>query len=1451
VIAQVTATYDLIISRFTPQGELDTTFNGTGAQTLTGQTYALASLSGLHLMPDDSVVLIAFTGNNQLIWVNADGSLRESFGQQGRLDLPLTLYSRTRYQIGSTPDGGLLVLSDPRAAASFRVTKLTATGEIDTAFGVDGIALGSGNDPSGLRGRTMLVDSEGNFTVATPKGGSILGQSGAVQVSRWLADGTPDTTFGEQGQVLLEVRADWSHSSAIAQWDSAGRLLVGISCGPSIFPQYTAVMRLLPNGDLDTSFGLNGLVLSGGTSFVYAVVPLNSGEIAMETSFLPTIIQPTAGFVRVQDGAPTATFNVPAGPEGGNIMVSLDDPADSLADLAAGFTYSFDLDNDGVYEITGSQNWAAMPAALVADGNSTRTVRARITDQNGKSSLFSQTLTIQNVAPTLTVTGPDVAWLGKPYALTLEAQDPGEDTITQWTIDWGDGVIDTLPGSTTTAWHTFTAEATGRAISVTATDEDGSYTQAGPVVDVGPLSIASLQVTPDSIDYGQAITLSALGVSRGATAVAFYHDANDNGLFEPALDTLLGADSDGADGWSWSGDSTPLFSSVSRLFARATAGSDVSNPVQTTVHIEAPLPIHVQGSANNGLLVIEAEFDQGNTAWGNVAWTLVEPAGASNRAMQVLPNNGVGLDNYLAGPRLDYRIEFTQTGVHYLWLRGMGATSGDDSVHLGLDGQAISTADRAVIPAGSSFKWSKASLDGPVLTINVTTPGLHTLNLYMREDGAVVDRILLTTSSSYNPGTGVGPAATLPVGAPSNGGSQAQVYGNGQFILDDFASNIGEPSPANFTDFGDVTLDAELATRTYTVTNAGAATLITADLTVPPGFVIVEGLSANIAPGGSDTFTVGLPTDQLGDYAGAVSFLTNARGLSPFNFNIAGSVVEAASGVPAYIQDAGSNGLVVIEAELNDGNTAINGIAWTGIARSGASGSAMQVLPNSGSSIGSNIAAASPRLDYRIQFNRAGVHYLWLRGLGLTSGDDSVHVGLDGDVLSSSDNATITTGTSFNWTSKGTDGAVLTINVPSAGMHTLNLWMREDGAIVDRILLTSSSSYKPSGTGPAASTRQVLGGPPEVAVQGNGQDILDNSATPAAANHTQFGSVVQGQSLTRTFTVTNAGFDPLNLSNLTVPEGFAVVEGLSPTLAAGQSDTFTVRLNSEQLGSFSGQITFQTNDADEGLFNFAISGSVIEAPTGEPAYIQDSGSTGLVVIEAELNDGNTAINGIAWTGITRSGASGSAMQVLPNNGSSVGSNIAANSPRLDYRIQFNRAGVHYLWLRGLGLTSGDDSVHVGLDGVALSTSDNATITAGASFNWTSKGTDGAVLTINVPSAGVHTLNLWMREDGAMVDRILLTSSSSYAPTGTGPATSARALVAAAAAMTTSAQPSRGEQTSITAAMLAVGKSVAGVASAAASSPVWSAIQAGDATRELIAVAAARAYRLVEVEDQDS
>ena len=42
---------------------------------------------------------------------------------------------------------------------------------------------------------------------------------------------------------------------------------------------------------------------------------------------------------------------------------------------------------------------------------------------------------------------------------------------------------------------------------------------------------------------------------------------------------------------------------------------------------------------------------------------------------------------------------------------------------------------------------------------------------------------------------------------------------------------------------------------------------------------------------------------------------------------------------------------------------------------------------------------------------------------------------------------------------------------PGAGVHVFNVWMREDGFVLDKIILTTSVSYTPSGAGPAESPR--------------------------------------------------------------------------------------------------------------------------------------------------------------------------------------------------------------------------------------------------------------------------------------------------------------------------------------------------------------------------------------------
>lgn len=177
-----------------------------------------------------------------------------------------------------------------------------------------------------------------------------------------------------------------------------------------------------------------------------------------------------------------------------------------------------------------------------------------------------------------------------------------------------------------------------------------------------------------------------------------------------------------------------------------------------------------------------------------------------------------------------------------------------------------------------------------------------------------------------------------------------------------------------------------------------------------------------------------------------------------------------AAGVP-YRQSADGDGLICIEAERFHRKIDLGEHAWTVVTQpAGFTGvGAVAALPNKGMGWPKDFVTTSPRLDYRIQFARPGKHYLWLRGTAESGTDDSVHVGLDGKEVPSATAFTISTG-KWGWTRRTMSTANASIDA-TAGLHTLNVWMREDGAIVDRILLTPDPKYVPKDAGPPETSR--------------------------------------------------------------------------------------------------------------------------------------------------------------------------------------------------------------------------------------------------------------------------------------------------------------------------------------------------------------------------------------------
>ena len=78
---------------------------------------------------------------------------------------------------------------------------------------------------------------------------------------------------------------------------------------------------------------------------------------------------------------------------------------------------------------------------MFSDGAAVREVRAEASGDGGALLFATSTrVTVRNVSPTLALTGAGTVAEGAAYRLELGAiTDPGDDTVTRWIVDWGDG----------------------------------------------------------------------------------------------------------------------------------------------------------------------------------------------------------------------------------------------------------------------------------------------------------------------------------------------------------------------------------------------------------------------------------------------------------------------------------------------------------------------------------------------------------------------------------------------------------------------------------------------------------------------------------------------------------------------------------------------------------------------------------------------------------------------------------------------------------------------------------------------------------------------------------------------------------------------------------------------------------------------------------------------------
>jgi phospholipase C len=157
---------------------------------------------------------------------------------------------------------------------------------------------------------------------------------------------------------------------------------------------------------------------------------------------------------------------------------------------------------------------------LLADGITDEKVYfilVNVTDTQGYSTLSEETkLTIQTVAPSVTLSGKATATEGASYTLNLSASIAGDPD--SFTIQWGDGTSATIAGTTASTTHTY-AEEGAYTITATAKDEGKTYNAKN-----------SLAITvQDAALVGQSQSLSPVENASFTGVVASFTDPGTDG----------------------------------------------------------------------------------------------------------------------------------------------------------------------------------------------------------------------------------------------------------------------------------------------------------------------------------------------------------------------------------------------------------------------------------------------------------------------------------------------------------------------------------------------------------------------------------------------------------------------------------------------------------------------------------------------------------------------------------------------------------------------------------------------------------------------------------------------------------------------------------------------------------------------------------------------------------
>jgi uncharacterized delta-60 repeat protein len=282
---------DTLIARFGADGSPDTAFAGTGSKLFTN----VGAGFGVARAPNGDLVVASTVVNGpgydiNVLRVGSDGTPVAGFGTAGVKTINYG-GNETATDVVAQPDGKIVVSG--YTDTDELIVRLNANGTPDTGFDVDGkVTLEFG---ATAYANAVALASGGRIVV----GGYVRDADSAdMTAARVLANGTPDSSFGDNGLKRINPPGTFDYGQGVLVQPDGKVLVTGSS------DSQFAAARLTAGGAVDQSFDGDGFatVNPGGAGASLAAALQANGKIVLSGQVVPSMGSQQAVAVRLQPG---------------------------------------------------------------------------------------------------------------------------------------------------------------------------------------------------------------------------------------------------------------------------------------------------------------------------------------------------------------------------------------------------------------------------------------------------------------------------------------------------------------------------------------------------------------------------------------------------------------------------------------------------------------------------------------------------------------------------------------------------------------------------------------------------------------------------------------------------------------------------------------------------------------------------------------------------------------------------------------------------------------------------------------------------------------------------------------------------------------------------------------------------------------------------------------------